>query len=220
MATLLGLKGKRPFLTSTLLAGAVAAAILFMPDSWSGRMKTIESFEEDTSAMSRIHTWKTLWALAVDRPVVGGGFVVDTPEVFAIYAPPEGTGVYRGSKTYVAHSIYFQMLGEHGFPGLALYLLLGITAWRLAGRVASQTKDHPEYASWAPLLMRMVQVSLAGFAVGGAFLSLAHFDLSYYIMALPILVDATLREEQRAGRASSTNSGLPAVPANSSSLPR
>ena len=49
--------------------------------------------------------------------------------------------------------------------------------------------------------MRMVQVSLAGFAVGGAFLSLAHFDLSYYIISFAVLVDATLREQQKAGTA-------------------
>lgn len=201
MATLLGLKSKRPVLSTLLLAGGVAAAILFMPDSWTGRMKTIETYEEDSSAMSRIYTWKTLWALAVDRPWVGGGFVVNTPQVFAIYAPTEGVGIYRGGEVFVAHSIYFQMLGEHGFPGLALYVLLGITAWRQAGRVGRQTRALPEYANWAPLLMRMVQVSLAGFAVGGAFLSLAHFDVSYYIISFVVLVDATLREQKGAGAA-------------------
>ncbi|HNC51671.1 MAG TPA: putative O-glycosylation ligase, exosortase A system-associated [Accumulibacter sp.] len=218
MATLLGLKGKRPILSTLLLAGGVAAAILFMPDSWSGRMKTIETYQEDTSAMSRIYTWKTLWALAVDRPLVGGGFVIDTPQVFAIYAPAEGVGVYTGGQVFVAHSIYFQMLGEHGFPGLALYLLLGISAWRQARRVGRQAQTLPEYANWAPLLMRMVQVSLAGFAVGGAFLSLAHFDLSYYIISFAVLVDATLREQQKAGAAA--GAVLPASAGSISPTPK
>lgn len=197
MATFLGLKSTRPVLTTFLIACAVASAVVFMPDSWGGRMKTIESYEEDTSAMSRIYTWKTLWALAVDRPLVGGGFVVDTPEVFAVYAPAEGAGVYRGGNVYVAHSNYFQMLGEHGFPGLALYLLLGVTAWRRAGRLSREVRGDPEYENWLPLLMRMVQVSLAGYAVGGAFLSLAHFDLSYYIIGMVVLADATVRERRR-----------------------
>ncbi|SBT08838.1 Wzy family polymerase, exosortase system type 1 associated [Candidatus Accumulibacter aalborgensis] len=194
MASLLGFKGNRPVLTISLLACTLAAAVLFMPDSWSGRMKSIETYEEDQSAMSRVYTWKTLWALALDRPWVGGGFVVDTPEVFAVYAPAEGAGVYHGGQAFVAHSIYFQMLGEHGFPGLILFVLLGVTTWRTAARLARQTRDHPEYGSWVPLLMRMAQVSLAGFAVGGAFLSLAHFDLIYYVISFVVLVDATLRE--------------------------
>jgi len=40
-----------------------------------------------------------------------------------------------------------------------------------------------------------VQVSLAGLSVGGAFLNLAHFDLTYYIVSLVVLVEATLRED-------------------------
>lgn len=199
MATFLGLKGKRPVLTTLLISAGVLAAIVFMPDSWSGRMKTIETFDQDTSAMSRIYTWKTLWALALDRPLVGGGFVVDTPQVFATYAPAGGVGIFTGAPTaYVAHSIYFQMLGEHGFPGLFLYLALGFLAWRRASQVAKEAVKDPEFKTWMPLLMRMCQVSLVGFAVGGAFLSLAHFDLSYYIVSFVVLADATLRERQSA----------------------
>ena len=165
-----------------------------MPATWTDRMETIQTFEQDTSAMSRIYTWTTLWHLALDRPLVGAGFGTDNPVVFALYAPAEGAGVYKGGNFYVAHSIYFQALGEHGFPGLALYLLLGLLTWRTAARLARQTADDPEYGEWVPLLMRMVQVSLAGFAVGGAFLTLVHFDFPYYIAAFVVLVDATLRE--------------------------
>ena len=77
---------------------------------------------------------------------------------------------------------------------MALYLLLGITAWRKAGSLAKQAQGDPELREWVPLLMRMSQVSIAGFAVGGAFLTLVHFDLPYYLLAFVVLVDATMRE--------------------------
>ena len=54
-----------------------------------------------------------------------------------------------------------------------------------------------ELRTWVPLLMRMVQVSLVGFAIGGAFLSLVYFDLPYYIIGYVVLVDATLREREK-----------------------
>lgn len=200
MAFFLGLKGKHPVRTSLVLLAMVGLAILFMPDSWTKRMDTISSYEQDGSAMSRIYTWTTLWNLALDRPVVGGGFATDNPLVFALYAPPGGVGSYTEGGIFVAHSIYFQALGEHGFPGLFLYLLLGITTWRVAGRVAREAADDPEYASWVPLLMRMCQVSLMGFAVGGAFLTLVHFDLPYYIVGYVVLTEASMREA-RARRA-------------------
>lgn len=129
-----------------------------------------------------------------------------------MYAPAEGAGVYKGGDAWVAHSIYFQMLGEHGFPGLGLFLLLGVTTWRTAARIARQTLNQAEYGAWVPLLMRMVQVSLAGFAVGGAFLSLAHFDLPYYIISLVVLVDATLRDQDRTDSAAAARSVSPALP--------
>jgi len=189
MAFMLAFKGKRPFLMSFLLVTVLSTAILSMPENWTSRMETIQNYEQDSSAMSRITTWKTLWNLAVDRPIVGAGFRTDNPLVFALYAPPEW-----GGGVLVAHSIYFEVLGEHGFPGLFLYVGLFFLSWMRAGKLARLTRDDPEFGSWVPLLMRMVQVSLTGFAVGGAFLSLAHFDLPYYILAFVILVDATVRE--------------------------
>lgn len=196
MTFFLVLKSRRPVLMSILLSCLLAVAILFMPDAWVGRMESIQTFEQDSSAMSRIYTWKTLWNLALDRPIVGAGFRTDNPLVFATYAPTN-VGDYFGGSVLVAHSIYFEALGEHGFPGLGLYLLLGFFTWRKASKLSRQTRDDPEFGEWVPLLMRMVQVSLTGFAVGGAFLSLTHFDLPYYILSYVILVDATVRERDK-----------------------
>lgn len=195
MTFFVALKGKRPVMTMSIIGGLLIAAIAFMPDSWTNRMNTIESYDQDASAMSRVYTWKTLWNLALDRPLVGAGFNADIPIIFATYAPNDMQRFDFHGAIYVAHSIYFQALGEHGFPGLILYILLGSVAWFKAGKVATNAKSHPEFSAWIPLLMRMVQASLAGFAVGGAFLSMVHFDLPYYIVAFVILVDATVKEE-------------------------
>ncbi|MEO8410575.1 MAG: putative O-glycosylation ligase, exosortase A system-associated, partial [Propionivibrio sp.] len=196
MAVVLGVKGKHFFKTSFLIAALLVSAISFMPESWTSRMATIQNYDQDASAMSRLYVWQTMWNLAVDRPIVGGGFGTDTPIVFARYAPVS-VGDYEGGSVLVAHSIYFQALGEHGFPGLILFMFLGIFAWRKAANLAKQTATDPEFMDWVPLLMRMVQVSIAGFSVGGAFLSVAYFDLPYYIIGYVVLVDATVREREK-----------------------
>ena len=108
---------------------------------------------------------------------------------------------------YVAHSIYFQMLGEHGFVGLGLFLLLGLVAWRTAGRLARESKDDPEYGSWMPMLMRMVQVSIIGYAAGGAFLSLAYLDLPYYIMGFIVTCHALMQRRRKAAAAAERTPG-------------
>lgn len=198
MALVLAMKGKNRIKTGLAILVVLAVAVMFMPDSWTNRMNTIQTYQQDSSAMSRIYTWKTLWTMALDRPITGAGFGTDNPVLFSMYAPPGGVEGYPANVVFVAHSIYLQALGEHGFPGLALYLLLGIVTWRKAGAISKRTEKDPEYAEWVPLLMRMTQVSLIGFAVGGAFLTLVHFDLPYYIICYVVLVDATLRERASA----------------------
>ena len=206
MAFFLGLKSKYPVRVGVVLLCVVGVAVMFMPDSWSNRMETITTYGEDGSAMSRIWTWTTLWNAAVDRPFFGAGFGADHPIIFDRYAPTEGVFEQFAGRVYVAHSIYFQMLGEHGFVGLALFLLLLAATWFTAGRVARQSSLDAELGAWMPSLMRMVQVSMIGYLVGGTFLSLAYLDLPYYIFSFVVLCDALLRRRAAAALSSGTGS--------------
>lgn len=194
MSGLLGIKSKHPVISMIFIGATLTVAIAFMPESWTSRMETIQAYQDDNSAMSRIYTWQTLWNLALDRPLVGAGFRTDTPEIFARYAPFDGSLVFHNGGVFVSHSIYFQALGEHGFPGLILFLLLGILTWRKASSLKAASINDPEFGNWVPILMSITQVSILGFAVGGAFLSMMNFDIPYYIIAIIVLVDATIRE--------------------------
>jgi probable O-glycosylation ligase (exosortase A-associated) len=189
MAAFLGFKSKHPIRVSLLLVVGLVLAVAFMPESWTTRMDTIGTYEEDSSAMSRLWTWTTLWNAAVDRPFVGAGFRAEARFIFERYAPLGGQWEMFSSleKSWVAHSIYFQMLGEHGFVGLTLFLALWGTVWVQAGRVRKQAQAVAALSTWLPLLMAMTQVSLIGYATGGAFLSLAYLDLPYYLMGFVIL---------------------------------
>lgn len=175
----------------TALPFVVVALLLvsFMPDSWTERMSTIETYQEDQSAMGRIAAWWVGWRVALHYPF-GVGFNAARQELFEAYSPyvQQLDGHYP-----VAHSIYFQMLGHHGFVGLALFLaIFGSTFW-IAGRLRRQAAQLPE-ARWCSDLGAMAQVSLVGYAVGGAFLDLAYFDLPYNIMVLVVLAAAWLRK--------------------------
>ena len=159
----------------------------FMPSKWEERMDTISTYEEDRSAVGRIQTWTMLFNLAVDRPFVGGGFEPYSKKVFGHYLPEYG-------RTHSAHSIYFQVLGEHGFVGLALFLLFWMLTWRLSRRIIKRTKDDPA-ARWAYLLATMIQVSLIGYFVGGMFLNLAYWDMPYFLMIALVVTWHVLRSQ-------------------------
>jgi len=185
------IKSREKLMLGVVIAIAVPALLLFMPSQWHDRIDTIETYQEDSSAMGRINAWHMAFNLAVDRPV-GGGFQIYDPYVFQLYAP-------NPDDVHAAHSIYFQVLGEHGFVGLFLYLLLGVLSWRTATWVVRRTRLHPELR-WAEDMATMIQVSLLGFVVGGAFLSLAYFDVPYYLMAGLVALRIVVERELKALR--------------------
>lgn len=190
MAAVLWLRSSKKAVMLILLLFMGAGLLAFMPESWHERMDTVKTYEQDGSAMGRINAWIMAWNLAQDR-WIGGGFEVAQPEEFAKYAP-------NPNNPLAAHSIYFQVLGEHGFLGLGLFLLMWALTWRMAGRIRSQAGQFEE-TRWMVGLAGMIQVSLAGYFVGGAFLSLAYFDLPYYIMGIVVLCNELLKQRIRRG---------------------
>lgn len=167
-----------------LVAGPVLIGM--MPDKWFIRMDTISDYRADSSALGRLNSWQMAFNLAKDRPLVGGGFQIYDPLIFQRYAPdPEDV--------HSAHSIYFAALGEHGFVGLGLMLMLGLFTWFDAGWIVRHTRKRPDLA-WASNLALMCQVSLVCYAVGGAFLSILYFDLPYYLIAILVLLKRLVKE--------------------------
>ena len=189
MSVMLWLKSKNKVTLGVLFAFAIPLLLALMPPQWFSRIDTIKTYQEDESAMGRINAWKMAWALAKDH-FFGGGFQIYDQFVFGLYAPVP-------SDVHAAHSIYFQVLGEHGFVGLGLYVVLGGVLWRNAGWILRHAGADPELR-WAASLAAMIQTSLIGFAVGGAFLSLLYFDVPYYLVAAVVatraLVQARLAE--------------------------
>ncbi|HZV67559.1 MAG TPA: putative O-glycosylation ligase, exosortase A system-associated, partial [Telluria sp.] len=123
----------------------------------------------------------------------GGGFEIYEPSVFALYAA-------NPTDVHAAHSIYFQVMGEHGFVGLALYLLLGVLTWRSANWIARSTEGNIELR-WAGSLATMIQTSMVGFAVGGAFLSLVYFDVPYYLLGAVVTTRLLVEQQLAAAKA-------------------
>ena len=178
MTLVLWWRGKSRFVGGVLIAVTAVVLIGFMPDTWTDRMNTMKTYEDDGSAMGRISAWWNAWNLAFHYPL-GVGFNAARPELFARFSP-------YPDDVHAAHSIYFQVLGNHGFVGLALYLALWIAVWRSATWLRKHSPKTPE-ARWCADLGSMCQVSLVGFAVGGAFLSLAYWDLPYNIMMMLVV---------------------------------
>jgi len=178
MLTFLWLKSRKKFATGIMLVVTVSAALSIMPGSWYERMNTIKTYEQDQSAQGRINAWWTAFNVAKAN-ITGGGYEMFRPATFKKYAPDP-------NNIHDVHSIYFEVMGEHGFVGFALFIsLMGFT-WLKANSVIRVSKRDPAH-KWAGDLTSMIQVSMIGYATGGAFLGLAYFDYYYHLVAMTVI---------------------------------
>jgi probable O-glycosylation ligase (exosortase A-associated) len=175
-----------------ILILAVTLAVFFTPQAWQDRMTGIVNDPADRSVQGRFNAWHFAWNLALDYPLTGGGFATFTPELFARYAP-------NPRDYHAAHSIYFGILGEHGFVGLALFLgLLASCFWslyRLKG-LGRRWGDERLVA-----YSRMFTSSLIAYAASGAFLGRHYFDLFFAIVACVVMLKAAVANEILTGEA-------------------
>jgi probable O-glycosylation ligase (exosortase A-associated) len=178
------------------LAAAYVLVMNFAPPQWFARMDTIRTYEEDSSARARLDAWYMAYRLALDRPLLGGGLEsIGQPEIVARYLPDRAG---RGFEV-TAHSIYFSLMGEHGFLGLGLFLAL-VASTVLTLRSLRRGRTRP---SWVRSYSHMLEASLVAYLVTGAFLSVAYVDLFYHIVAcvilLKVLSDRETKEDATAG---------------------
>lgn len=164
----------------------LGASMAIMPDTWFERMETIRNYQEDPSAMSRIAAWKFSINIANDR-LTGGGFNSFSEDTYARYNP-------EASKAFVAHSIYFSVLAAHGWPGLVMFLMILFLTWRNLSEVVRDTR-HVEDLKKYHYLALMLRLSLIAYMAGGAFLSLAYFDLPWHLIAIAYLLKHQLRRK-------------------------
>lgn len=185
MGGYLWLKSRNKFITGIYALIAIILIAMVMPAEWYERMNTIRDYQEDASALGRINAWHVAFNVAMER-ITGGGFEMFLPPVFSQYAP-------NPLDVHDVHSIYFEILGEHGWIGFILWISIGLMAWLRAGRIIRTCKGDRDL-KWAADLAGMVQVSMIGYAAGGTFLGLAYFDLYYHLIVMVLVTfDVTIR---------------------------
>jgi putative inorganic carbon (HCO3(-)) transporter len=143
--------------------------VQFMPESFFHRMDTISTASQDASFEGRTYAWRVAFLYASQHFPFGAGF----------YGPQLGVIFHQyfpNQRALAAHSIYFEVLGDQGFIGLGIYLIILAAAFLRCSRIISVTRGIPEQ-QWAYDLAIAIQASLFVFCVAGAALSMAYYDL-------------------------------------------
>ncbi|MDP2835157.1 MAG: putative O-glycosylation ligase, exosortase A system-associated [Pseudomonadota bacterium] len=187
MGVFLWLKSRNKFMTALMLVSSVLIIGSIMPQAWFDRMNTIKTYEQDQSSLGRINAWWTAFHVARSN-ITGGGMDMFRPATFAQYAP-------EPSRVHDVHSIYFEIMGEQGLIGFAMFMTLGLMTWMRCNQIIRLCKKDPG-RKWAADLAAMIQVSMVGYATAGAFLGLGYFDLYYHLIAITVMTWVFIHQEQ------------------------
>ena len=187
---------RKRFAMTVLVCALIAIPLL--PQTMTDRIESIgdQQSEEtrDTSVQGRIQAWQTAWNIAVDHPFLGGGFrTMWNPMVWLKYFDPN----MEGSRSTDAHSLYFEVLGEHGFLGFGFYMLVLLSTLVSLRKIRKRWRGHPEYGYLANYA-EMTQLCLYPFLVAGAFITVAYIDLYFYFIASNVMLGALSAQAEKA----------------------
>ncbi len=164
------LNSNRKYLSIPLVLIGALFAKDYLPDEWFGRMNTIETYEEDESAMSRIEAWTDGWNHTLSHPFTGSGF--------------DGW-MYVTNRDW--HSSYVEMFSEHGFIAFGLWISMIIGTLISLTKLMNLTKDI-NGMEWVGNYSFAVRTSLICYMIGTAFLGLSYWDLLYHLIFISVLI--------------------------------
>jgi putative inorganic carbon (HCO3(-)) transporter len=148
-----------------LFAGVIAIVIIGnAARSWNERVSSIREYQTDGSAMTRLLVWQWTLGYVATRPL-GGSF--DAYAIDTIHMPSDqenpGGSVQHGRAW---HSIYFEMPGELGWPGLFMVLTAAWYSGFSLLRVSRRCKKIPNLA-WVADMSDALQTSILVFLCSG-----------------------------------------------------
>ncbi len=183
---------RHKFVYAGLGALALLATVPFLPQSYLERMGTIGNYQGDESASTRVEVWKWTIQYATENPF-GGGFDVYRGNSFT-YETRKTTGDANNStieyrtvtdKARAFHSSYFEMLGEQGWAGLALWLWLqALGVWQMERIRWRYAKREGGRASWQWGLATALQQAQLTYLVGAAFVGIAYQPFNFMLIGL------------------------------------
>jgi probable O-glycosylation ligase (exosortase A-associated) len=187
---------KKKWIGTVAIVGAVGVMVVTAPAGYFTRMNTVTDYENDNSAQARIQAWTAGFNMALDYPLgVGAGNFSSANG--RMYIPSEeNQRVHWGNRRWInAHSIYFKVLGEYGFPGL--FMLLTIIYTLISHNLASRRAilAHPEGAPFNDYWPAFVNMSTMAFAVCGIFLGGFNYPHLFILTGLCIAIRRIIRLE-------------------------
>ncbi|MDB5698118.1 MAG: putative O-glycosylation ligase, exosortase system-associated [Alphaproteobacteria bacterium] len=195
---------KRRLVYVGLIGCAGLLAVPLLPQSFTGRMETIQSYQADQSASTRLAVWAWTLDYVSDHPF-GGGFDAYRQNTLRVkMVTTEGSATQlidqqlTEDKGRAYHSSYFEMLGEQGYPGLLLFLVIHFTGLVRMEILRRRYRVADEKDGWISPLASALQHAQIVYLVGSLFVGIAFQPFVYMLLAVQIGFDSYLKQRERA----------------------
>ncbi|MCW3836113.1 putative O-glycosylation ligase, exosortase A system-associated [Sphingomonas canadensis] len=171
-------------------------AIPFLPAEFTARMGTIKTYQADASASTRLAVWQWTFDYVQDHPMGGGFEAYRQNRIRYDKVSVETSGNVSTVKRELEldqarayHSAYFEMLGEQGWPGLFLWLAIGLGGlFRM--EVLRQRYRKPEAGEeWIAPLASSLQIAHIIYLFGATFVAIAFQPFVFMLIGAQIGLD-------------------------------
>ncbi len=196
-----------------LLGAIVTIGYSLIPSTYFDRLGTLKDVSADRSAAGRLEAWVLSWDEALRHPILGVG-----PDNHMLYNAHLEVDV----ELRVAHSVYFQTLGELGFPALLFYLLfLGtglVMLYRTWRMMVPLVQKHPDLV-WVRDVSFWMACALAGYCFGAGLLNMLYIEFPWYMVMLGCMLMPLVKLELARRATQGGPQTSPAESASSASRP-
>jgi probable O-glycosylation ligase (exosortase A-associated) len=184
LVVLTGLVWRSPWRWRFAAAAVILSLVVVtvMPARLRDRLSSIgeqQSAEtRDISVAGRIEAWTTATQIGIRHPFFGEGFrALWQPDLWAQFYGYDFTAARD------AHSLYFEVMAEHGLLGLGIYLVVVGNTLIILTRVARRWRGDPTHG-YLTNYAEMTRLALLPYFVSGASLGVAYFDLYFLLVGM------------------------------------
>ena len=171
-----GLVSNRRSYVAVIAIAIAISVVTLAPEAWTQRIMGIGegSQTNESSAVSRMQSWKFAWDYTVDHPLLGGGFTIYRLNISPFTNLPIDI-----------HSFLFELLAEQGFVGTSFYLGAVLVSLFICARLYLRNKKYPN-ERWIANYALAFALSLIGVFTAGLFINMANQVLPFYLMAMVV----------------------------------
>jgi len=180
-------KRRGPVIAAGVLVALLAApfAPMLVSERVESRYDDLVNYESESSAQSRLWSWRVATSVAVSNPLLGEGFNYYSIPIYHLYYP-EFLVRWPG-KVWSCHSAWFTVMSEHGFIAFAIFVTLIVGSLLTARRVRAAARGT-RHEEWIAPAAHGIAGALLVYCVVATFYDAAYFDLMYQLVACMIIL--------------------------------